>query len=138
MTSSKPRILFTENHEDTRDMVVLFLEQAGYEMTTASNVADTLKLAKSGSYNLFILDSWLPNGSAIELCEMLREFDEQTPILFYSALGFEEDKNLAMKAGAQAYLVKPVEISDLRRTVNALIRLERSGLRLKVTKPVTI
>ena len=131
MSTPKPRILFTEDHEDTREMVVLFL-QSDYEVATASNVVETLRMAQSGDYNLFIFDSWLPDGLGIDLCRSVREFNHHTPILFYSGLGYEKDKNLALSSGAQAYLVKPVDIPYLLQTINDLLTGE--NLELGVTE----
>jgi DNA-binding response OmpR family regulator len=125
MTTPKPRILFTEDHEDTREMVVLFL-QSDYEVATATNVVETLRLAQSGDYNLFIFDSLLPDGSGIDLCRSVREFNQHTPILFYSGVAYEKDKRLALSSGAQDYLVKPVDISYLLETVNDLVAGEKS------------
>ena len=121
MTSPKPRILITDDHEDTREMIALVLKQSDYEVSGAANVVEALKLATSGKYNLFIFDSWLPDGTGIDLCRTVRTFDHQTPILFYSAVAYEQDKELAMSAGAQAYLVKPVELAELLQTVKELI-----------------
>jgi DNA-binding response OmpR family regulator len=80
-----------------------------------------LKLARSGRFNLFIFDSWLPDGSGIDLCKKVREFDHCTPILFYSGAAFENDRKLALSSGAQAYLIKPVETSELLQAIKTLM-----------------
>jgi len=120
MTPRKPRILFVEDHDDTRDLISLLLKYQ-YDVSTASTLQDALDFIRSGNFNLFIFDSWLLDGSGIDLCKRVREFDECTPILFYSAAAYESDKNLALNAGAQAYLVKPVDIGDLLKTIKSLI-----------------
>jgi DNA-binding response OmpR family regulator len=124
MTLRKPRILFVEDHDDTRDLITLLLNYQ-YDVSTASTLQEGLNLIRSGNFNLFIFDSWLLDGSGIDLCKRVREFDQRTPILFYSAAAYESDKNLALKAGAQAYLVKPVDVGDLLKTINSLIRERR-------------
>ena len=130
----KPIILFVEDHDDTRDLIALILRMSHYDVATASTLEDGLKLARSGNYNLFIFDSWLLDGSGVDLCKQVREFDHCTPILFYSAAAYETDKDLALEAGAQAYLVKPVEVSDLLKTINTLMpKKERSVSRLRNT-----
>jgi len=120
MTLRKPRILFVEDHDDTRDLITLLLKYQ-YDVSTATTLHDALNLIRSGNFNLFIFDSWLLDGSGIDLCKRVREFDQCTPILFYSAAAYESDKNLALNSGAQAYLVKPVEIADLLKTIKSLI-----------------
>src|SRR6266404_346796 len=121
MTLNKTRILFLDDHEDTREMVALILKQSGYEVLTSATISATLKLARRGNFNLFIFDSTLPDGSGLDLCADVRRFDLQTPILFYSGLAEDKYKNLALSSGAQAYLVKPVDVPELLQTVQKLI-----------------
>ncbi len=92
-----------------------------YEVTSSATVTDALNLAKTSAFNLFIFDSRLPDGSGVDLCKQIRDFDGKTPILFYSALAFEADKISALGVGAQAYLVKPVDVPELLFTVRELI-----------------
>jgi DNA-binding response OmpR family regulator len=63
----------------------------------------------------------LPDGSGLDLCRQIREFDRDTPIVFYSAAAYEIDKNQAINSGAQAYLIKPSQPSELCNVVAALI-----------------
>jgi two-component system OmpR family response regulator len=129
MSLRQPRILFVEDHEDTRDLISLVLQQSHYEVATAATLDDSLKLARSGSFNLFIFDSWLPDGSGIDLCKQVREFDHCTPILFYSGAAYETDRKLALSSGAQAYLVKPIETSELLQAIKSLMIKEREPLK---------
>jgi DNA-binding response OmpR family regulator len=59
------------------------------------------------------------------LCRAIREFDPHAPILFYSACGYARDVREGIRAGAQAYLVKPVRLDELRRMVAQLISAAR-------------
>jgi DNA-binding response OmpR family regulator len=128
MTPRKPRILFVEDHDDTRDLISLVLQQSDYEVAAAATIRDTLKLARGGNFNLFIFDSWLADGSGIDLCKQVREFDCRTPILFYSGVAHEKDIRSALNAGAQGYLVKPVEVPKLLQAVADLLTAsEKSG-----------
>ena len=122
MQPSKCRILFVEDHEDTRDLMALILEQANYEVATAPSIAGALALVEAGRFDLFMLDSLLIDGTGLELCKRIREIDRSTPIVFYSALAYEKDKNEAFSSGAQRYLVKPVSIPLLYQTVSELLR----------------
>jgi DNA-binding response OmpR family regulator len=115
------RILYIEDHEDTRELVTLLLAQKSYEVITGSTIESGVTLAGSGQFDLYLLDSWLPDGSGLDLCQRIREFDKTTPIIFYSAAAYAADHELAMKCGAQAYLVKPSPVSDLCDLVNELI-----------------
>ena len=121
MQLSKPRILYIEDHEDTRDMVALVLQQQNYEVITAGTMATGVGLATKEHFDLYLLDSRLPDGSGMDLCRELRSFDQRTPILFYSAAAYEVDKKSAMDCGAQGYLTKPSANGDLCHMVETLI-----------------
>jgi len=120
-----PRVLYIEDHEDTRELVTLVLEQRSYEVVTGATIETGLALARSQHFDLYLLDSWLPDGSGLDLCRRIREFDKATPILFYSAAAYEIDKDLALRSGAQAYLIKPSQPSELCSLVVSLIESHR-------------
>lgn len=121
MPTKKQRILYIEDHDDTREMISLVLHQHSYEVVTESTIKSGVALASQEAFDLYLLDSWLPDGSGIDLCRQIREFDQSTPILFYSAAAYEADRESALDSGAQAYLVKPSLNADLCALVNALI-----------------
>lgn len=125
MQVQKPRVLYIEDHEDTRELVTLLLSQRSYEVVTGASIESGIALATAGTYDLYLLDSWLPDGSGLELCEKIREFDKTTPILFYSAAAYSSDHDMALKCGAQAYLIKPSQPSDLCKLVSELIAASR-------------
>jgi two-component system, OmpR family, response regulator ArlR len=122
MQHSKPhRILYIEDHEDTRELVTLLLAQKSYEVITGSTIESGVALAGSERFDLYLLDSWLPDGSGLDLCQRIRQFDKTTPIIFYSAAAYAADHDMAMSCGAQAYLVKPSPVSELCDLVKQLI-----------------
>jgi len=121
MTVLQRHILYIEDHEDTRELVSLLLEESNYRVTTACSVKDALNLAREGGFDLYIIDSWLPDGTGIEFCQRLREFDPRTPIMFLSAAAYDTDIKAAMDNGALRYLVKPTDLQLLSNEVSALI-----------------
>jgi DNA-binding response OmpR family regulator len=120
-----PRVLYIEDHEDTRELVTLVLEQRSFEVVTGSTIQSGIALAASQDFDLYLLDSWLPDGSGLDLCRQIRQFDKVTPILFYSAAAYEADKAHALNSGAQAYLIKPSQPSELCNLVASLIETHR-------------
>jgi DNA-binding response OmpR family regulator len=125
MQFKTPRVLYIEDHEDTRELVTLLLSQKSYEVVTGSTIESGIELAHSQRFDLYLLDSWLPDGSGLELCQRIRQFDKTTPILFYSAAAYASDHEMALQCGAQAYLIKPSQPSDLCRLVSDLIESSR-------------
>jgi len=125
LNKNTPRVLYIEDHDDTRELVTLVLEQRCFEVVTGSTIASGIALAASDRFDLYLLDSWLPDGSGLDLCRQIREFDKATPILFYSAAAYEIDRDQAMRCGAQAYLIKPSQPSELCNLVTKLIESYR-------------
>ena len=125
--TNTPRVLYIEDHEDTRELVTLVLEQRSFQVVTGSTIESGVKLAGSQNFDLYLLDSWLPDGSGLDLCRQIRMFDKATPILFYSAAAYEIDREEAISSGAQAYLIKPTQPSELCNLVCKLIQATRKS-----------
>ncbi len=106
MKKTCPRILFVEDHEDTRLMITALLRPVGYEVVAVEGVREALNLARSAGFDLYLLDSRYADGSGAELCEKIREFDETTPILFYSG---EHPSRLReqLDCHVQGFVMKP-------------------------------
>ncbi len=119
--TSKIRLLYAEDDPDTRDMISLALGSEGFEVVCPTDLRDFLKIASDEPWDLFVLDNWMPEISGVELCLKIREFDPKTPIVFYSAVAYQNDKNIALAAGACAYIVKPITMDDLILGLRAAI-----------------
>lgn len=131
MPSPKARILCTEDDRDTRDLIKVVLAGEGYDVVTAESAQQALRLAQSESFDLYLIDNWMPGLSGDELTRKIREHDSETPILFYSGAAHESDKERARAAGAQGYLVKPAGVDELIDEVARLIG------EAKIAHPVT-
>jgi DNA-binding response OmpR family regulator len=126
MPSPKFRILCTEDDEDTRDLIVLTLKSHNCDVVTSATFTESVHLARTQQFDLYLLDNWLPGSSGIELCKELRGFDSKTPILFYSGAAYDKDKREAQECGAQGYLTKPAVGDELIAEVLRLIVESRS------------
>ncbi|HEV2706632.1 MAG TPA: response regulator [Pyrinomonadaceae bacterium] len=127
---SKKRILCAETHEDTCHMLTYFLERAGHEVNSAATIADCMRLASSASFDLYMVDDDYPDGTNIELCQQLRRLSPRTPIIFFSSLAYERDRQRGLAAGAQVYMTKPGDIVEIAATIEALLkRAEEDALR---------
>ena len=117
----KPRILFVEDHDDTRLMVRSLLDNQGYQVQTAATLSDGLELAQTDDFDLFLLDYQLDDGNGKELCQKIRQFDTVTPILFFSASHPNVQQD-AVECGAQGFVLKPdidALQSEISRTLHA-------------------
>ena len=126
MKSPNRRLLYVEDHADTRELVSLLLERHNFDVVAVENPDEALELARAQSFELYLIDNQLPSYSGIVLCRKIRAFDSTTPILFCSAAAYETDKNEALASGAQGYLVKPIDSDELIAEVTRLLtKLDR-------------
>ena len=102
-----PRVLYADDNEDSCLMLSTMLGFSSIETTSANTIGEALRLAQTEYFDLYLLDSRFPEGSGLDLCRKLREFNSSIPIVFYSGDARETDKAKGFTAGADAYLVKP-------------------------------
>ena len=133
--SPKGRILCTEDDADTRDLIIYVLSAAGYEVVCSDNADRAISLARDEHFDLFLIDSWMPGVSGLDFTRTLRQFDVETPVLFYSGAAYDSDKANAKSAGSQGYLVKPVPNEDLIKEVARLIAESKIAIPVKVLTP---
>lgn len=119
--TAKTRLLYAEDDQDTRDMISFALEREGFLVVCPANLHDFLKLANDEPWDLFMLDNWMPEISGLELCKKIREFDGTTPIVFYSAVAYDRDRDEALACGASAYIVKPIALDGLIKGLRAAV-----------------
>jgi CheY-like chemotaxis protein len=105
--SPRPRVLFVDDHEDTRFLMLTWLGAMDYEVAVAASVKEGIKRAQTEAFDLYLLDSRFADGSGKELCEKIREFDETTPIVFYSGEPPQKQAEVVVACEAQGYAVKP-------------------------------
>jgi CheY-like chemotaxis protein len=108
MTNGRRRILCVDDDEDTCVMLSLLLGQYRYEVITASDSAQAMRLAEGAEkFNLYILDMRFKGDSGVELCRRLRLASPDTPVIFYSGAAYPEDLAEGRNAGALGYVTKP-------------------------------
>lgn len=120
-----PRILFVDDHDDTRFMIETLLGMSGYNVSTAANVESALHMARSAPFDLYVLDSWLADGSGEELCSKIREFDQTTPIIFYSG-EVPERLRASLACGAQESVLKP-GLDGLREAIFRVMNTQQTS-----------
>jgi DNA-binding response OmpR family regulator len=122
----KIRLLYAEDDPDTRELICIALELEGFEIVCPDNPQEFLKLAKAETWDIFMLDNWMPGMNGIELCKELREFDSVTPIVFYSAAAYQTEKQKALTCGAQSYITKPALLEVLAEGLRSVVRSKTS------------
>ena len=117
------KVLVIEDDPSASELMVYTLEPKGYQVITALNGLEGVKKAMDERPDLIILDIMLPGLDGYEVCHRLRQKPETAnlPILMFSAKAREDDKETGLNMGADDYLAKPVEPSEIRAKVQALL-----------------
>ncbi|MDJ0687711.1 MAG: response regulator transcription factor [Xenococcaceae cyanobacterium MO_188.B32] len=128
----KNRLLLVEDEDLIRDMIVVALEEEGYEVHTAIDGRSALNFLQSPNVtngesapDLIILDLMLPEINGLDICRLLRYQGNITPILVISAKASETDRVLGLEVGADDYLTKPFSMRELIARCRALLRRQR-------------
>ncbi|TSB48031.1 response regulator transcription factor [Alkalicoccobacillus porphyridii] len=116
------RLLVVDDEESIVTLLQFNLEQAGYEVETASDGAQGLELARQNKYDLIVLDLMLPEMDGIDVCKQLRLSKVHTPILMLTAKDDEFDKVLGLELGADDYMTKPFSPREVVARVRAILR----------------
>ena len=123
------RILVVEDEELIRDMIVLALEEEGYDVMTAHDGRVALNCLQSSKitasefpFDLLVLDLMLPQINGLDICRLLRYEGNTIPILILSAKASETDRVLGLEVGADDYLTKPFSMRELVARCRALLR----------------
>ena len=123
MQIPSPRILYVDDDKDSREMICFMLKMANanYKTIAVGTVENALNSIADQAFDIYIFDYKLPEMTGIELCKLIRETDSRTPILIFSGMARDVDRENASAAGANSYLVKPNDLNIFTATVESLL-----------------
>ena len=116
------RILVAEDQADIRDLIVLNLRGAGYEVQAVADGQAALAQQLEAPSDVLVLDLMMPKLDGLEVCKALRAKGRHQPILMLTAKSTELDRVLGLELGADDYLTKPFSMAELLARVKALLR----------------
>ncbi len=116
------RILLIEDDDAIAKALAEALKDKGYTVEIARDGQAGLAFAETGLFDLILLDVMLPKLNGIALCQRLRQQKVAVPVLMLTARDTTADKVAGLDAGADDYIVKPFEMSELLARVRALLR----------------
>ena len=122
--STAPRILVVDDDESIRELISLALEEDGMEVVCAPEGESALKLIPNIKPDLILLDNRMPIMDGREFARRYRELDDHSAALVVLT-AVDDPERAAADVGADGYLPKPFDLTDLSAVVNQFIRTER-------------
>jgi DNA-binding response OmpR family regulator len=114
--------LIVEDDESVASFLKQATIEAGYAPQLADDGLDALEMARTGDFDLILLDVMVPRMDGFEICRRLRAANVATPILIITARDLLDDKVKGLDSGADDYIVKPFQVAELLARVRALLR----------------
>jgi DNA-binding response OmpR family regulator len=115
------KALIIEDDGNIAELLRLYLEKDGFEISIAGDGGAGVEMARSGGYCLILLDIMLPVKDGWQVCREIRQ-SQNTPIIMLTAKGETHDKISGLEMGADDYVVKPFEVKELLARVHAVMR----------------
>lgn len=116
------KILIVEDEQDLLDLILRYLKREGYICEVATTFQEGYKKVNNFEYDCAIIDLNLPGGSGLNLVKILREDNANTGVVIISARNKIEDRVEGLDIGADDYLTKPFNLSELNARVKAVLR----------------
>ena len=117
----KTKIMVVDDDPNIRELVRLYLEKEGFEVTCAERGDEAVKMFRATPPNLMLLDVMLPGMDGWQVCREVRKISN-IPIIMLTAKGETFDKVLGLELGADDYIVKPFDMKELVARIKAVIR----------------
>lgn len=118
-----PHILVVDDEMDVLNSIGEVLEEEGFTVSLVKNAQDALTLLQNHHPDCIVLDVIMPEMDGFELCRLIRSKSEfaAVPVIFMTAKGRPADMISGYDAGANDYMVKPFDVLELPKRINALL-----------------
>ena len=124
-TYSEASLLVVEDEPNIRELLATSLRFAGFEVQTASNGAEAIRLAGSLEPDLVVLDVMLPDLDGFAVTRRIRESGKHIPIVFVTARDSLDDKIKGLTVGGDDYVTKPFSLDEVVARIRAVLRRTR-------------
>ncbi|MFK7772882.1 MAG: response regulator transcription factor [Saprospiraceae bacterium] len=116
------KLLIIEDEQDLLNLMLRYLKQEGYVCESATTFNDGFKKINNYEYDCAVIDLNLPGGDGLKLVNLLREDNTQAGIVIVSAKDTVDDRISGLESGADDYLTKPFNLSELNARIKAVLR----------------
>ena len=125
-------ILVVDDDKNTRRLLTAVLEAENYSVSTAENGEDALAVLDKTHVDLIVLDIMMPKMDGYELTTLLRETNNDLPILMLTAKQLPEDKHKGFQSGTDDYMTKPIDETEMLLRIKALLRRAKIASERKI------
>ncbi len=122
MTTPSARLLVVDDEPNIRELLATSLRFAGFDIHTAANGTDALRLTSELEPDLILLDVMLPDMDGFTVTRRLREHGHHMPILFLTARDDTADKITGLTVGGDDYVTKPFSLEEVVARIRAILR----------------
>jgi DNA-binding response OmpR family regulator len=130
--AAREKILLIEDEEDIVRLLEFRFRQEGYEVHSAPNGVEGLRILQQEHPHLVVLDVMMPRMNGWETCKRIREYSD-VPIIMLTALAHETDKVRGLELGADDYVTKPFSLAEVIARVRAALRRGRQPMSATTT-----
>ncbi|NPV86641.1 MAG: response regulator [Anaerolineae bacterium] len=125
--NNAPKVLIIDDEKRQRDVLESVLFNQGYELYFAENGPQGLQMAREYLPDVILLDIMMPDMDGFQVCEVIRADDmlKEAPVLFLTALEDKEARIRGLEVGADDFITKPFDITELRTRLRTITRLNR-------------
>lgn len=118
-----PKILVVEDDINLSELIKMRLEENGFEVITAYDGVDAISQVRKNTPDLIVLDLMLPKLDGYQVCMILKNYESfsKIPIIIISARSSNEAKEIALRTGADAFILKPFDGQKLVATIKNLL-----------------
>ena len=125
-------ILVVDDDKNTRRLLTAVLEAENYSVSTAENGEEALTVLDKTHVDLIVLDIMMPKMDGYELTTLLRETNNDLPILMLTAKQLPEDKHKGFQSGTDDYMTKPIDETEMLLRIKALLRRAKIASERKI------
>ncbi len=121
----KQDILCIDDDNDTCELVEFMFKQKGFKVVSCTTSEEGIDCARNGEFGAIILDNRFHGNDGTKICREIRVFDQAIPIIFFSGEARSMEKEKALAAGANEYLLKPNDLEKLTDTIINFIKTNK-------------
>lgn len=127
------KILIVEDEPSLMDILQRYLQQERYLVETAATFAEAIQKIEDYEYSCILLDIMLPDGDGLTLLEHLKSLNKNDNVIILSAKDSIDDKVTGLELGADDYMAKPFDLSELNARIKSVLRRKHSGGQLSIS-----